>query len=100
VQGAAAAELNIQNPSYGPSRPEPNPHVSYPSTASLEAWKAKEPYSDLSNRLVRLLQQTCDELKDEINGIKRGMREMTNEMHEMRNGMEEMQSEMQKLRRQ
>jgi hypothetical protein len=86
-QGGAPPELSFQNLHYGLSRPEAS--VPYPATANMDVWKAKDIYGDPNNRLLKLLQQSYNEL-----------REVKADMQEMKSEIQEMKSEMQQVRRQ
>jgi hypothetical protein len=55
----------------------------------MDVWKAKDIYGDPNNRLLKLLQQSYNEL-----------REVKADMQEMKSEIQEMKSEMQQVRRQ
>jgi hypothetical protein len=90
-QLGAAPELGFHSTSYGPSRPEAS--QSYPATANTDVWKTKDTYADPNNRLLKL----CNELREEMAGLKNGIKA---EVHEMKNDIQEMKGEMQQIRRQ
>jgi len=59
--GGTSAEFNLQNSSHSPSRQEADISTSYPATASLDPWRGKELHNDANIRLLKHIQQICDE---------------------------------------